>query len=93
MWGLRDNKYEQLLENDFKTIKWQEINPKSEFYLFIPRDEALEQAYLKYYKITDIFPVNSVGVVTARDKFVIDIDKNVLKRKIEMFLNEKILMN
>jgi len=90
LWGLRDNKYEQLLENDFKTIKWQELKPKSEFYLFIPRDESLEQAYLKYYKITDIFPVNSVGVVTGRDKFVIDIEKNVLKRKIEMFLNEKI---
>ena len=90
LWGLRDNKYEQLLENDFKTIKWQEINPKSEFYLFIPRDEKLEQAYLKYHKITDIFPVNGVGMTTARDKFVIDIEKNVLKRKIEMFLNEKI---
>lgn len=87
LWGLRDYKYKQLLENDFKTIKWQEINPKSEFYLFIPRDEVLEQAYLKYHKITDIFPVNGVGMTTARDKFVINRDKNVLLNRIRLFKN------
>jgi predicted helicase len=87
LWGLRDYKYEQLLKNDFKIIKWQEINPKSEFYLFIPRDEALEQAYLKYYKITDIFPVNGVGMTTARDNFVINRDKNVLLNRIRLFKN------
>ncbi len=89
LWGLRIDKYEHLAENDINSIEWKESTPKSELYLFIPRDEALEENYKKFFKITNIFPVNSVGVVTARDKFVIDMNKENLKIRIEMFLNEK----
>ena len=72
-----------------KTTKWKRISPKSEFYLFIPRDEKLLELYESYPKITDIFVVNSVGIVTARDNFVIDIDKETIKRRIRMFADEK----
>ncbi len=71
LWGIRDKKYEWLLGNDMRTIKWQNLSPKSEFYLFIPRDEKLLELYEKAPKITDIFPINSVGIVTARDKLTI----------------------
>jgi predicted helicase len=90
LWGMRKEKYDWLIKNDITTTKWQEIAPKSEFYLFVPRDERLLELYEKSPKITDIFPVNSVGIVTARDKFVIDTDKKVLKRRIRMFCDEKI---
>jgi predicted helicase len=90
LWGMRKEKYDWLNNNDITTTKWQEIAPKSEFYLFVPRDEKLLKQYEKSPKITDIFPVNSVGIVTARDKFVIDTDKKVLKRRIRMFCDEKI---
>jgi len=71
LWGLRDNKYEWLRENDISTTQWTEIFPKSEFYLFVPRDESLLKKYEKFLKINDIFPVNSVGIVTARDNLTI----------------------
>ncbi len=71
IWGLRKKKYDWLSENDIKTVKWNKLSPKSEFYLFIPRDETLSEAYEKHLKITDIFPVNSVGIVTARDNLTI----------------------
>jgi predicted helicase len=87
LWGLRDYKYEQLLENDFKTIKWQELKPNSPYYFFIQREEKQREIYEKYWKVTDIFPVNVTGIVTARDKFVIDFNKDVLKRRIETFKN------
>lgn len=90
LWGIRDKKYEWLLENDINTTKWQKLSPKSEFYLYIPRDEKLLKQYEKSPKITDIFPVNSVGIVTARDKFVIDTDKKALKRRIKMLCDENI---
>jgi predicted helicase len=89
IWGLREHKYNWLLENNIKTTNWLKISPKSEFYLFIPRDEELFELYEKYPKITDIFPVNSVGIVTARDSFVIDFNKEALKRRIRMFRDEK----
>ena len=71
LWGMRKEKYDQLINNDITTTKWQEIAPKSEFYFFVPRDERLLELYEKSPKITDIFPVNSVGIVTARDKLTI----------------------
>ncbi|MBL7195660.1 MAG: N-6 DNA methylase [Desulfobacterales bacterium] len=89
LWGMRKEKNDWLSKNDITTTKWQKITPKSEFYLFVPRDEKLLELYEKSPKITDVFPVNSVGIVTARDKFVVDTDKKVLKRRIGMFCDEK----
>ena len=88
-WGLREQKYRWLLKNDINTTKWKGLSPKSEFYLFIPRDERLLKEYESYPKITDIFIQNSVGIVTARDSFVIDTDKERLKQRIRMFIDEK----
>jgi hypothetical protein len=89
-WGLREDKYNWLLKNDIKTTDWQKLSPKSGFYFFIPRDEKLSKNYEKYLKITDIFPVNSVGIVTARDNFVIDFNKDSLKARIMEFRNKTI---
>ncbi len=71
VWGLREKKYDWLRKNDIETTEWQEISPKSGFYLFVPRDETLIEAYESYPKITDIFKLNSVGIVTARDNLTI----------------------
>ncbi|MFN3466819.1 MAG: type ISP restriction/modification enzyme [Candidatus Brocadiales bacterium] len=71
VWGLRENKYDWLLKKDMGTTRWRRLSPKSEFYLFIPREEKLFKSYEKYTKITDVFPVNSVGIVTARDSLTI----------------------
>ncbi len=90
LWGFREKKYEWLNNNDITTTKWKKIAPKSEYYLFIPRDEKLSVGYEKYLKITGIFPVNSVGIVTSRDEFVIDFDKDKLRRRILQFREKKL---
>jgi len=71
LWGTREHKYHWLDRHTIDYVEWQEIKPKSPFYFFVPRDTALEEEYNKFWKITDIFPVNSVGIVTARDHFTI----------------------
>ena len=71
LWGLRENKYSWLDRHTIDNVQWQEIKPVSPYYFFVPRDVALEEEYNKFWKVTDIFPVNSVGVVTARDHFTI----------------------
>lgn len=70
-WGLREKKYDWLNSHDIKTTGWKKINPHSVFYFFVPREERYEKSYSDYWKVTDIFPVNSVGIVTARDKLAI----------------------
>jgi predicted helicase len=70
-WGLRETKYNWLKSHHIKCTKWQKLSPKSETYFFVPREIRLEQSYDKYVKITDIFPLNSTGLFTARDNLTI----------------------
>jgi predicted helicase len=70
-WGLREGKYDWLLNHDVTTTDWQEIHPQPEFYLFVPRDEAALERYNDFVRVTEIFPVHSVGIVTARDSLTI----------------------
>ena len=67
----RGGKYQWLAANDFRTTDWVELRPGSPHYLFIPRDEDLAQEYGAGWSMPEIFPVNSAGVVTARDKLTI----------------------
>ena len=71
LWGNRESKYDWLYENSLATTDWQELNPTTPFYLFIAHDMALSTQYQTYPSIPDIFPVNSVGIVTARDALTI----------------------
>ncbi|MEK7395839.1 MAG: type ISP restriction/modification enzyme, partial [Candidatus Poribacteria bacterium] len=88
LWGTRESKYSWLMTHDKASTDWKELSPKSEFYLFIPRDESLSAGYEKYPKIPDIFPINSVGIVTARDGFVIDQKREDLEKRIGIFRDE-----
>lgn len=87
IWGLREKKYGWLLSNDASTTGWKEVCPHSPSYYFIPREEKGKALYQKFWKVTDIFPVNGVGVVTSRDKFVTDFDVVALRNRIETFRN------
>ena len=89
-YGLREHKYYWLDRNKVDTVAWREIKPMSPYYFFVPKDVSLQREYEKYWKITDIFPVNSVGVVTSRDSFVIGFDKETLKKHIKTFGDENI---
>jgi hypothetical protein len=87
IWGIRNDKYKWLSKHDLKTKGWAELKPISPFYLFVPRDERLSKRYQSYASIPTIFPVSSVGIVTARDHFVIDFQKAPLQRRIEQLAN------
>jgi len=84
-WGLRELKESWLLDNDIKTTEWKQLQPNSPYYFFVPKVEAHRELYSKFCRITDVFPINVTGIVTARDKFVIDFDVDTLKRRIAMF--------
>ncbi len=87
LYGERGFKYQYLYENDIKTTEWTVLNPKSPFYLFIPQNTDLLPEYEKGWKITDIMPLNSTGVKTHRDHFVIAFDKAELQKRIDDFRN------
>ena len=88
LWGPREGdggKYGQLDGNDVETTAWTELTPRSPDYLFVPRDEALADEYRAGWKLTDILPVNSTGIVTARDKLAIQWTEEEMRRVAERF--------
>lgn len=85
LYGLRDSKYEWLSENQFAEKNYQQLTPQSPYYFLVKRNTENIRQYLGWKQINEIFPVNSVGVVTSRDKFVIDINKGALKNRIMQF--------
>jgi len=89
-YGLREEKYEWLDKNEFNEKNYLEIKPASPWYFFVPRNTSHIQQYLEWKKITEIFPVNNVGIVTARDKFSIDFDQNILRNRIRQFRDLKV---
>ena len=86
LYGLREGKYHTLSETDVSVSDWKDLKPNSPFYFFVPRDEELLGEYEQGWKVTDIFPVNSVGIVTSRDHFVLDFDEQALRERITAFV-------
>ena len=85
VYGLREAKYDWLNKHNIKNVKWNKIFPRPEFHLFIPTDNKLANHYYSFYKITEIFPVNSVGIVTARDSLTIGWNKDEIWKRIQNF--------
>jgi len=85
LWGLREGKYQTLAETDVSETQWTELQPQSPFYLFVPQDTDLLAEYKKGWKVTDIFPLNGVGMTTARDHVVIDYEDELLLQRAMLF--------
>jgi len=85
LFGTRNDKYEWLQTNYFDSAYYKKIDANQPFYFFVPRSTSSIRYYLEWPQINKIFPANVTGIVTARDNFVIDIDKEKLKRRIELF--------
>ena len=90
LWGEREGgadggKYGWLAANDIASTDWTELAPRSPHYLFVPRDEALADEYEAGWELTDILRVNSVGIVTARDKLAIQWTRDDMREVAERF--------
>ncbi|MCM8749379.1 N-6 DNA methylase [Thermomicrobiaceae bacterium CFH 74404] len=90
LWGTREAKYAWLQQHDVSTTEWREVAPRPAFYLFQPRDEIALHRYEQFVKVTEIFPVNVIGIQTHRDHFAIDFDQDALMQRIRTFLNPRL---
>ena len=89
LYGKREDKYAWLDTYDLSTSGYQPITPVSPYYFFTPRQTQNLQAYQSWPSVTKIFPVNSVGIVTARDGFAIAFDRTELQNRVLQFQNTK----
>ncbi|MDP2208570.1 MAG: type ISP restriction/modification enzyme [Bacteroidota bacterium] len=87
LFGLREVKYKWLSKYTLKAKLYNRLKPGSPWYFFIPRDTDKIKGYLEWDKINKIFPVNVTGIVTARDSFVIGVEKKEIENRIRQFRN------
>ncbi|MEW6663882.1 MAG: type ISP restriction/modification enzyme [Thermodesulfobacteriota bacterium] len=71
LWGERQVKYDWLSSHQLKNTRWKAIHPRPDSYLFVPRDDTALKRYEGFTRLSEIFPVHSVGIVTARDSLTI----------------------
>ena len=84
LYGLRQFKYDWLDNNQFQAKTYQELSPGSPFYLFRPEATGNEH-YMKWKSLPDIFPVNSVGIITGKDQLTIRESPNDVIRTLHRF--------
>lgn len=85
LFGKRQHKYDVLDAASFENLPWQTLIPSKPNCLWVPRSDALMDKYLLGFGIQELFPVNSVGIVTSRDGLVIDTDRGQLVNRIKTF--------
>lgn len=85
LYGLRSDKYASLNAKDIDSYEYTHIWPKQPFYLFKPLPDE-NSHYLSWEKVTDIFPLNSAGIKTARDNLTIQYHRHQVQSTINLFV-------
>jgi len=86
LYGKRQEKYNFLLNNNLQTVEWQKLEPQKPNYFFVPKDFSSQKEYEKGFNVQELFPVNSAGIVTARDAFAIHFTREEVEKTIVEFM-------
>ena len=89
-YGLRNHKYEFLLNNSLKTISYKELPAEAPNFYFLPKDFKNNTQYKTGFQLNELFPNNVTGIVTMGDPFIIADTKQELKDRLEQFLASNI---
>jgi predicted helicase len=93
LWGTRSEKYSALTHSAMQDLAKIELNPSEKFFFFCPHDDAFSSEYSNWPQVSEIFQVFAGGFITARDHFVIDMDKDVLLQRIDQLRSNKLSDN
>ena len=87
LYGRRQDKYAFLQHEILDGIQWQTLEPQAPDYFFVPQqaDSQTRQDWLKGIELDKLFPVNSVGIVTARDHLTIAESREEMRRVLDEF--------
>ncbi len=97
LYGLRKNKYEFLSNNTLVSVGFKKITLNEPFYFFVEKQEEGKEEYDRGFRVDEIMPINVTGIVSARDRLVIDINRDNLLHRIQYFadlnINDDVVRN
>lgn len=85
LWGDRKEKYKALEDGIKSLISKSQLPNQAPQYPFVERNFELEATYNEGFGVQQLMPINSVGIVTARDSLTIDMDRDALWKRVEDF--------
>ena len=85
LWGDRNSKYLFLNQHSINSISKKILYPKEPEWLLIDQNDENLIEYNSGFCLSEAMPLHSLALVSGRDKFVIDQDKQSLKKRIKSF--------
>ncbi len=81
--GSRGEKLAALAGTHVGTTSWQEVEPRGPLYLFFPQEEErLEREYRLGWRLPEIFPLVSTGVITGDDGLAVAFSPRALMERL-----------
>ncbi len=81
-YGKREEKFEKLNNSNIENIKWTKLPENSDIWVLEGKGK---EEYMKGFSVSEIFPVNSVGIASFRDDIAISFIKEDLEKTINDF--------
>ena len=86
LYGSRESKYQFLQNNSIGQTPFEQLPNIDPMYFMVKKDFALQEKYDNGFKVNELFSLNNVGMVTARDSFTIHSSKKSAQTTIDTFL-------
>ena len=67
-------KYDFLSEKSLSLIPYKELLNNPPMYFMVQKDLSLDKIYSKGFALSDIYNLNSLGLLTKRDRFITDFE-------------------
>ncbi len=85
LFGKREFKYDFLFNNSLKSISFKELPNVAPNYFFVAKDFEEQKNYNKGFAVNELFSLNNVGIVTAKDAILINSSKEELTQNVEEY--------
>jgi predicted helicase len=82
LFGKREHKYDFLTENSLQTIAWTALQPTLPELFFVQKNFAAQAEYKNGFALQELFTLNNVGIVTAKDAILINEKEEVLLKNV-----------
>jgi hypothetical protein len=85
LFGARESKFSWLDAHSFDDSGFKEVKPVSPQFLFDRQNQKLRSEYDEGMSLADVFPTNSVGIVSARDGLSIQLSPDQVWSNVRKF--------
>jgi type I restriction-modification system DNA methylase subunit len=87
IYGDRTTKFNILKESELKDIPFEKVSNREPYYFFKTISQKGREEYDRGFSIADLFNKYTTGIVTMGDSFIIDMDRDTLKNRLNDFIN------